>query len=99
MIPTLHRLTNLPAGKNAVRGRPQVLLQTPEARWESDGIALSYEDSTERLTEVERFIDVTFYPRAAAGGTLIFSRDDRHTRIVIDPFTGRISSEETHAPI
>ena len=76
------------------------LLQTPQARWESDGIALSYEDSTERLTEVERFIDVTFYPEGgSSGGTLIFSRDDRHTRIVIDPFTGRISSEETHAPI
>ena len=28
------------------------------------------------------------------GGTLIFSRDDRYTRIVIDPFTGRISSEK-----
>ena len=84
------------------RGRGQVagLVRTPEARWESDGIALSYEDSTERLTEVERFIDVTFYPEGgSSGGTLIFSWDDRHTRILIDPFTGRISSEETHAPI
>ena len=76
------------------------VVTTPEARWESDGIAVSYEDSTERLTEVERFIDVTFYPEGgSSGGTLIFSRDDRHTRIVIDPFTGRISSEETNAPI
>ena len=75
-------------------------MQTPAAHWESDGIALSYEDSTERLTEIERFIDVTFYPEGgSSGGTLIFSRDDRHTRIVIDPFTGRISSEETHASI
>ena len=76
------------------------LVKTPEARWVSDGIAVSYEDSTERLTEVERFIDVTFYPEGgSSGGTLIFSRGDRHTRIVIDPFTGRISSEETNAPI
>ena len=75
-------------------------VQMPEARWESDGIAVSYEDSTERLTEVEHFIDVTFYPEGgSSGGTLIFSRDDRHTRLVIDPFTGRISSEETNAPI
>ena len=75
-------------------------VQKPEARWESNGIALSYEDSTERLTEVEHFIDVTFYPEgSSSGGTLIFSWDDRHTRIVIDPFTGRISSEETNAPI
>ena len=75
-------------------------VQKPEARWESNGIALSYEDSTERLTEVERFIDVTFYPEgSSSGGTLIFSWDDRHTRIVIDPFTGHISSEETNAPI
>ena len=74
------------------------LLQAPLARWESEGIALRFEDSTERLTEVERFIDVTFYPEGGStGGTLILSRDDRHTRIVIDPFTGRISSEETNA--
>ena len=87
-------------GQERGQGQTAGLLQTPEARWESDGIALSYEDSTERLTEVERFIDVTFYPEGgSSGGTLIFSRDDRHTRIVIDPFTGRISSEETHAPI
>ena len=71
-------------------------MQKPEARWESNGIALSYEDSTERMTEVEHFIDVTFYPEGSgSGGILIFSWDDRHTRIVIDPFTGRISSEET----
>ena len=75
-------------------------VQKPKARWESNGIALSYEDSTERLTEVEHFIDVTFYPEgSSSGGTLIFSWDDRHTRIVIDPFTGRISSEATNAPI
>ena len=87
-------------GQERSQGHSADLLQTPEIRWESDGIALSYEDSTERLTEVERFIDVTFYPEGgSSGGTLIFSRDDRHTRIVIDPFTGRISSEETHAPI
>lgn len=87
-------------GQERGQGQTAGLLQMPEARWESDGIALSYEDSTERLTEVERFIDVTFYPEGgSSGGTLIFSRDDRHTRIVIDPFTGRISSEETHAPI
>ena len=75
------------------------LLKTPKAYWESDGIAVSYVDSTERLIEVERFIDVTFYPEgSSSGGTLIFSRDDRNTRITIDPFTGRISSEETNAP-
>ena len=87
-------------GQERGQGQSAVLLQTPEARWENDGISLSYEDSTERLTDVERFIDVTFYPEGgSSGGTLIFSRDDRHTRVVIDPFTGRISSEETHAPI
>ena len=83
------------------RGQRQAagLVKTPEARWESKGIAVSYEDSTERLTEVERFIDVTFYPEGgSSGGTLIFSQDNRHTRIAIDPFTGRISSEESNAP-
>ena len=72
--------------------------QAPQARWESDGISMRFEDSTERLTEVERFVDVTFYPEGGStGGTLIFSRDDRHTRLVIDPFTGRFSSEQTNA--
>ena len=83
-------------GQGLTAGR----VQKHKARWESNGIALSYQDSTERLTEVEHFIDVTFYPEGtSSGGTLIFSWDDRHTRIVIDPFTGRISSEETNAPI
>ena len=87
-------------GRERGQGQSASLLQTPEARWKSDSIALSYEDSTERLTKVESFIDVTFYPEGgSSGGTLIFSQDDRYTRIVIDPFTGRISSEETHAPI
>ena len=82
------------------QGQAAGLVKTPEARWDSDGIAVIYEDSTERLTEVERFIDVTFYPEGgSSGGILIFSRDDRHTRIEIDPFTGRISSEETNAQI
>ena len=87
-------------GQERGQGQAAGLVKVPEARWESEGIAVSYEDSTERLTEVERFIDVTFYPEGgSSGGTLIFSRGDRHTRIVIDPFTGRISSEETNAPI
>ena len=87
-------------GQERGQGQSAVLLHKPAAHWESDSISLSYEDSTERLTEIERFIDVTFYPEGgSSGGTLIFSRDDRHTRIVIDPFTGRISSKETHAPI
>ena len=93
--PTLFKKRRVP-GEGLTAG----LEQKPKACWESDGIALRYEDSTERLTEVEHFIDVTFYPEgSSSGGTLIFSWDDRHTRIVIDPFTGRISSEETNASI
>ena len=68
----------------------------PEAIWESEGIALSFEDSTERVTDIDDFIEFTFYPEGGStGGTLILSQDDRETRIVVDPFTGRISSEES----
>ena len=90
-----------PAGRLArVQEQRAGSLQAPQPSWESDGISLSFEDSTERLIEVERFVDVTFYPEGgSSGGTLIFSRDDRHTRVVIDPFTGRIRNEEANAPI
>ena len=66
-----------------------------EVTWESVGIALQFEDSTERVTDVEDFVEFTFYPEGGStGGALTLSQGERKTRIVVDPFTGRISSEE-----
>ena len=71
-----------------------------EVIWESEGIALQFEDSTERVTDVEDFVEFTFYPEGGStGGTLILAQDERETRIVVDPFTGRISSEESDEAI
>jgi general secretion pathway protein H len=71
-----------------------------EVIWESQGIALQFEDSTERVTDVEDFVDFTFYPEGGStGGTLILAQNGRETRLVVDPFTGRISSEESDEAI
>lgn len=71
-----------------------------EVSWESEGITLRFEDSTERVTDIEDFIEFTFYPEGGStGGTLILAQDERATRIVVDPFTGRISSEESDEEI
>ena len=71
-----------------------------EVIWESEGIALQFEDSTERVTDVEDFVEFTFYPEGGStGGSLILAQDERETRIVVDPFTGRISSEESDEAI
>ena len=64
------------------------------ASWESEGLQLSYRDSTEQVSDIEDSVDVTFYPEGGStGGTLLLALDDQQARIVIDPFTGRISNE------
>lgn len=71
-----------------------------EVIWESEGITLQFEDSTERVTDIDDFVEFTFYPEGGStGGTLILAQDERVTRIVVDPFTGRISSEEADEAI
>ena len=84
------------------RAEPDELESTlaPETTWQSEGISLSFEDSTERVTEIDDFIEFTFYPEGGStGGTLILSQQDRVARIIVDPFTGRISSEESDEAI
>ena len=64
------------------------------ANWESEGIQLSFRDSTETEFDIDDSIDVTFFPEGGStGGVLLLALDDQTARIVIDPFTGRISNE------
>ena len=64
------------------------------ASWESEGIQLSFLDSTDNEFDINESIDVTFYPEGGStGGTLLLALDEQTARIVIDPFTGRISNE------
>ena len=61
--------------------------------WDSSGIQIRFRDSTEREVEIEDKIEITFYPEGGStGGTLVFSQEEREASIIINPFTGRISS-------
>jgi len=63
-------------------------------RWDSYGTAIRFRDSTDREVEVEEKIDITFYPEGGStGGTLLLSQGNQQALIVVDPFTGRISTE------
>ncbi len=62
-------------------------------QWNASGVEISYRDSTDREIEVEDKIEITFYPEGGStGGTLLFTQNERQASIVINPFTGRISS-------
>ncbi|NQV69493.1 MAG: prepilin-type N-terminal cleavage/methylation domain-containing protein [Pseudohongiella sp.] len=62
-------------------------------QWNASGVEISYRDSTEREIEVEDQIEITFYPEGGStGGTLFFTQNERQASIVINPFTGRITS-------
>jgi general secretion pathway protein H len=62
--------------------------------WISDGIDVSFIDSTDRQIDVEDQLDVIFYPEGGStGGTLFFVQNDDAAALVIDPFTGRIQTQ------
>ena len=67
--------------------------------WESYGAAIRYRDSADREIDVEEKIDITFYPEGGStGGTLLMSMNDQLVRIVVDPFTGKVTSEYVEEP-
>jgi len=62
--------------------------------WRSGATRITFIDSTERETEVEDVLEISFYPEGGStGGTLIFELDERKATIEIDPFSGRVSNE------
>ena len=78
------------AGDAAVRSR----LGTDDT-WTARDLTLSYRDSTQQVTPVEEFIDITFFPEGGStGGALILAQDDREVVISIDPFSGKVKTEE-----
>lgn len=74
-------------------GESSTVLANIVAQWDAAGLELRFRDSTDKEVEIEDKIDITFYPQGgSSGGTLLFSEGEREASILIDPFTGRISS-------
>ena len=64
------------------------------ADWQAEGVELSFLDSTDQESDIEQSVDITFYPEGGStGGTLLLVAAEQQARIVIDPFSGRISNE------
>ena len=62
-------------------------------KWHSSGVALTYRDSTDRESDIDETIDITFYPEGGStGGTLMLQLEDRVAAIEVDPFTGRVTT-------
>lgn len=63
--------------------------------WTARDLELSYRDSTQQVTPVEEYIDITFFPEGGStGGALILAQDSREVVISIDPFSGKVKTEE-----
>ena len=63
--------------------------------WTARGLTLAYRDSTEQVTPVEDSLDITFYPEGGStGGALILAQNARQVEIRIDPFSGKVTTEE-----
>jgi prepilin-type N-terminal cleavage/methylation domain-containing protein len=63
--------------------------------WTARGLTLAYRDSTEQVTPVEDTLDITFFPEGGStGGALILAQNARQVEIRIDPFSGKVTTEE-----
>jgi len=105
-----HSLLNHARRDAVVRGRPSSIrfivsansescddLGSPDlvGSWQSDEISLQFENSAQIETEVQECLEITFYPEGgSSGGTLHLSQDEREARLLIDPFSGRVSQPE-----
>lgn len=64
-------------------------------RWDSYGTTVRYRDSTGVEIEVEDKIEITFYPEGGStGGILLFSQDSQNLNISVNPFTGRVTTQD-----
>lgn len=67
-------------------------------RWQGEGLALRFRDSTHQESEVDERLDVVFYPEGGStGGTLRLQLEDRVAEIAVDPITGRVNAEYLEA--
>jgi general secretion pathway protein H len=72
-----------------------VSLSNIVAQWNGADVTLRFRDSTDRESEVEESMEITFYPEGGStGGMLLFAQADQAGIIDIDPFTGRVSSRD-----
>ena len=56
---------------------------------------MRYRDSTGVEIEVEDKIEITFYPEGGStGGILLFSQDSQNLNISVNPFTGRVTTQD-----
>lgn len=64
--------------------------------WVARDLTLSYRDSTQQVTPVEEYIDITFFPEGGStGGALLFEQNGREIVISIDPFSGKVRTEDS----
>lgn len=103
-----HNLLNHARRMAVVQGQPAIARfvlneeETSDERpqpsvgdWISEDIAVRFIDSTDKAVDVENSLDVVFYPEGGStGGTLFFSQNDDEAALVIDPFTGRIETQQ-----
>lgn len=76
-------------------GDERVPSRTSVGSWHSGGAQITFIDSTDRETEVDDTIEITFFPEGGStGGTLILALGERRETIEIDPFTGRVSNRD-----
>ena len=62
--------------------------------WQSSGAKILFRDSTDRESEIQELIEITFYPEGGStGGTLLLAQGVQLMSIKIDPFTGRVVTE------
>lgn len=64
-----------------------------DAVWWSNGIEVSFTDSTEQRIQVEEELEIDFYPEGGStGGDIMLSAGNRNATFHINPFSGRVSS-------
>ena len=69
--------------------------QSTVLSWYSHDIQLSFTDSTQQQRRVDDNIRISFYPEGgSSGGRLTFEQDNRRTHIDIDPFSGRVRTQD-----
>ena len=73
---------------------PTLPLRSSVGSWRSDGASLGFRDSTDRESEVDALLEITFYPEGGStGGTLLLAQGAQLVSIEVDPFTGRVATE------
>lgn len=83
------------SAQNAEQARTALEMSGDDQVWKSTQITLAYRDSTDRTSEVNDRLEVSFFPEGGStGGAIIFSQEARRAVVSIDPFSGRVVLEK-----